>query len=51
MAEQGNWAFPKGAQPQQEELRFDLGSALDAVVQLRSEPPPSSAPSAPATAS
>ena len=39
MAEPGNWAFPKGVQPQQEELRFDLDSALDAVVQLRSEIP------------
>jgi S1-C subfamily serine protease len=39
MADQGNWAFPKGVQPQQEELRFDLDSALDAVVQLRSEIP------------
>jgi S1-C subfamily serine protease len=39
MAEQGNWAFPKGMQPQQEELRFDLDSALDAVVLLRSEIP------------
>jgi len=39
MAEQGNWAFPKGVQPLQDELRFDLDSALDAVVQLRSEIP------------
>ena len=39
MAEPGNWAFPKGVQPQQDELRFDLDSALDAVVQLRSEIP------------
>jgi S1-C subfamily serine protease len=39
MAEQGNWAFPKGVQPQQDELRFDLDSALDAVVHLRSEIP------------
>ena len=39
MAETGNWAFPKGVQPQQDELRFDLDSALDAVVQLRSEIP------------
>ena len=34
MAEPGNWAFPKGVQPRQDELRFDLDSALDAVVQL-----------------
>ncbi len=39
MAEEGNWAFPKGLQPQQDSLRFDLASALDAVVQLRSEIP------------
>ena len=39
MAEEGNWAFPKGMQPHQEELRFDLDPALDAVVQLRSEIP------------
>ena len=39
MAEPGNWAFPKGVQPRQDELRFDLDSALDAVVQLRSEIP------------
>jgi len=39
MAEEGTWAFPKGMQPQQEALRFDLNTALDAVVQLRSEIP------------
>ena len=39
MAEQSNWAFPKGLQPRQEELRFELDQALDAVVQLRSEIP------------
>jgi S1-C subfamily serine protease len=39
MADQGNWAFPKSVQPQQEELRFDLDGALEAVVQLRSEIP------------
>ena len=39
MAEQGNWAFPKGVQPQQNELQFDLDRALDAVVLLRSEIP------------
>jgi S1-C subfamily serine protease len=39
MAEPGNWAFPKGVQPRQDELRFDLDSALDTVVQLRSEIP------------
>ena len=39
MAEPGNWAFPKGLQPRQDELRFDLDSTLDAVVQLRSEIP------------
>jgi S1-C subfamily serine protease len=39
MAEQGSWAFPKGVQPRQDELRFDLDSSLDAVVQLRAEIP------------
>ncbi|HEX4985105.1 MAG TPA: S1C family serine protease [Burkholderiales bacterium] len=39
MAERGDWAFPKAAQPQQSELAFDLDAALDAVVQLRSEIP------------
>lgn len=39
MAEEGDWAFPKGMQPQQGTLRFDLDSALDAVVQLRAEVP------------
>lgn len=39
MAEQSDWAFPKAVQPQQSELRFDLDSALDAVVRLRSEIP------------
>ena len=39
MAEKDNWAFPTGMQPRQDELRFDLDSVLDAVVQLRSEIP------------
>ncbi|MEO8156673.1 MAG: S1C family serine protease [Betaproteobacteria bacterium] len=39
MAEQGDWAFPKGVQPRQDDLRFELDSALDAVVQLRSQIP------------
>jgi S1-C subfamily serine protease len=39
MAEPGDWAFPKGLQPRQDELRFDLDPALEAVVQLRSEIP------------
>lgn len=39
MAEQGDWAFPKGVQPRQDELRFELDAALDAVVQLRSQIP------------
>ncbi len=39
MEEQGDWAFPKELQPQQEELRFDLDQALNAVVLLRSEIP------------
>ena len=39
MAEQDNWAFPKGMQPRQDASRFDLDSTFDAVVQLRSEIP------------
>src|SRR5512140_551024 len=39
MAEQGSWAFPKSIQPRQDELRFDLDDALDAVVMLRAEIP------------
>ena len=39
MAEQSNWAFPKGVQPRQDELRFELDPVLDAVVLLRSEIP------------
>lgn len=39
MAEEGDWAFPKGMQPQQGTLHFDLDSTLDAVVQLRAEVP------------
>ncbi|HVY04589.1 MAG TPA: S1C family serine protease [Burkholderiales bacterium] len=39
MAEEGEWAFPEAVRPQQGELRFDLETALDAVVLLRSEIP------------
>ena len=39
MAESRNWAFPANLQPKQEEVEFDLDSALDAVVQLRAEIP------------
>jgi S1-C subfamily serine protease len=39
MAEQSDWAFPKAIQPQQNEVRFSLDVALDAVVQLRAEIP------------
>ncbi|HZP86570.1 MAG TPA: S1C family serine protease [Burkholderiales bacterium] len=34
-----HWAFPISLQPKAEELSFDLASALDAVVMLRSEIP------------
>jgi S1-C subfamily serine protease len=34
-----NWAFPEELQPKPEEVRFDLGRALDAVVMLRAEVP------------
>src|SRR4051794_33664297 len=33
------WAFPAEMQPQQEEIRFDFGSALRSVVMLRAEIP------------
>jgi S1-C subfamily serine protease len=39
MAAAGNWAFPANLQPQAEDVRFDLGAALDAVVMLRAEVP------------
>ena len=39
MAESLNWAFPAELQPSPKALRFDLDSALDAVVMLRSEIP------------
>jgi S1-C subfamily serine protease len=39
MAAAGNWAFPANLQPQPEDVRFDLGAALDAVVMLRAEVP------------
>jgi S1-C subfamily serine protease len=34
-----NWAFPPELQPKQSEVEFDLKSALDAVVQIRTEVP------------
>jgi S1-C subfamily serine protease len=39
MAEPSNWAFPAALQPSPDESRFDLASALDAVVLLRAEIP------------
>jgi S1-C subfamily serine protease len=39
MAEKGNWAFPAEMRPRPEDWRFDLETALDSVVQLRSEIP------------
>jgi len=39
MAESRNWAFPAELQPKQDEVEFDLESALDAVVLLRAEIP------------
>src|SRR4249920_212182 len=39
MAEDKGWAFPTELRPKQEDWRFDLDPALDAVVQLRSEIP------------
>jgi len=39
MAESENWSFPPHLQPRPEDLRFDLRSALDAVVQLHAHIP------------
>lgn len=39
MAEPSNWSFPENAQPNPEDVRFDLDAALDAVVMLRAEVP------------
>src|SRR5689334_25032604 len=39
MAEPSQWAFPASLQPNPAETRFDLQSALDAVVALRVEVP------------
>jgi S1-C subfamily serine protease len=39
MSESGNWSFPVNLQPRQEEVGFDLGRVLDAVVGLRAEVP------------
>jgi S1-C subfamily serine protease len=39
MADTDDWAFPEPLQPKDEETRFDLGSALDAVVGVRAEIP------------
>src|SRR3979490_527857 len=39
MADLSNWAFPPEMQPNAEELRFDLETALDSMVLLRSEVP------------
>src|SRR5258708_16087659 len=39
MAEQADWAFPLEMRPRPEDWRFDLDTALDAVVQVRAEIP------------
>lgn len=39
MPEPGNWAFPATLQPSPDEAGFDLASALDSVVLLRTEIP------------
>jgi S1-C subfamily serine protease len=39
VSELTRWAFPKALQPTQDEVAFDLKSALDAVVALRTEVP------------
>lgn len=40
MSDDEEWAFPQGAQPQPEEVGFDLERALSAVLSLRAEIPP-----------
>jgi S1-C subfamily serine protease len=39
MSEKDEWAFPRELQPRAEEVAFDLGSALAAVVSLRADVP------------
>ena len=39
MSETGDWAFPEHLRPRPEELRFDLGSALNSLILLRAEIP------------
>jgi len=39
MADLSNWAFPPEMQPNPEQARFDLDSALDSIVLLRAEVP------------
>jgi S1-C subfamily serine protease len=39
MASETGWAFPEKLQPKPEKWPFDLGAALDAVVELRAEIP------------
>jgi S1-C subfamily serine protease len=39
MAETMEWAFPERLQPRQDKLRFNLDTALQSVVQVRSEVP------------
>ena len=40
MSDDGDWEFPVDAQPQAEELAFDLDQALTSVLSLRAEVPP-----------
>ncbi len=39
MSESSHWAFPENLQPKQADLRFNLQSALDAAVLVRTEAP------------
>jgi len=39
MSDTNQWSFPPSLQPKQDEVSFDLGRALDAVVTLRAEVP------------
>jgi len=39
MSDTNQWSFPPSLQPKQDDLQFDLGRAMDAVVGLRAEVP------------
>ncbi len=39
MSDTNQWSFPPSLQPKQDDLQFDLGRAMNAVVGLRAEVP------------